>query len=507
MSVPLFQLYNDFCRIRKRVRHFGLRCRGMNPLVAAAALAITHVTVIDVERGARLADRTVLIQDGKIASVDAAPPQGVPVLDGTGKFVIPGLWDMHAHPNYAGGRDEDADRNGRRVFLPLYLANGVTGLRIMAGDCDAPAGAPCEGKNRFDGLKAWQREIAAGTLPGPARMVIATVWVDGPHPHWAGSISVKSPAEARAVVRRAKERGFDLIKVYNGLSPESFHALAGEARKLGMPIGGHVPRLVSAAEASEAGMVSEEHLFGLQEGCAKDTAALYAARRKVADDRKALSALMNQQRASLPYDGPGCKALFETFRRNGTFIVPTYSFLRSDSSASYADPPRRQDDPALRYVPADVRKQWQEFLDKNAPQVTPQDLVTDRAVFHEQLAVARRLSDAGVGLLAGSDGDNPFVIPGFSLQDELRLMVEGGLTPLQALQTATLNPARYLRQVDRFGTVAPGRAADLLVLDADPLERIENTARIHAVIAGGRLYRRADLDALLLRAEESMGTP
>ncbi len=218
------------------------------PADPAPPVAIAHVTVIDTKGGPSRPGQTVLVRDGKIASVmpDAdAPPPDVTVIDGAGKFLIPGLWDMHVHLV-------------RDKALTLNLANGVTGVRVMWGNPSA-FGPPVPHSK-------WRKEIEEGTRVGP-RMVVASNILDGPKPVWPGSVAIKNAEEGRKAVRDAKAAGADFIKVYSFLSPESFRAIAAECKAQGIAFAGHCPSMVSAREVSDLGMASMEHLYGIRAGC------------------------------------------------------------------------------------------------------------------------------------------------------------------------------------------------------------------------------------------------
>ena len=462
-----------------------------------SAIAFLHATVIDVSasspEAALLADRTVVVRGRRIVAV-AGPgsveaPAGALIVDASGRYLIPGLWDMHAHTL--------ADRQTREVVFPLDVANGVTGIRDMEGDCVAPAG-DCADKAPFEAHSRWRAEVASGSLLGP-RTIIGSAFVDAPPVPHPGSMPVANPDEARAAVRYVKRRGIDFLKVYNKLSRESYFALADEARRLGVPFAGHVPALVGAIEASRAGQKSEEHLFGALVACSGRESGLMAERQRLVDEGKpfaAVAALRDEQQRALSY-AADCTAFFATLKAQGTFIVPTYNYWRANSPFSYVDEPRRQDDPRLSYMPASLRKRWADWAGPAIASVTPAEIDESREAFRERVGFARRLYRAGVPMLIGTDSDVPFAVPGFNFHDEMATMVEAGIPPLAVLRMATLDPATFLEARDTLGTVAPGKLADLVLLDGNPLANIANTRRIRAVVIDGRLLDRAALDALL----------
>ena len=447
----------------------------------ARALAVMHVNVLDVRNGTITSDATVVIADGKITAVSPAAgarvPANVQVVDAAGKFLIPGLWDMHVH-----WYDER--------LLPLFIANGVTGVRQMWG-------MPMH--------FTWRERAASGALLAP-RLSLASIIVDGPNPVWQGSIAVSTAAEARGTVRRIKDEGFDFVKVYERLPREAYFAIASEAKIFAIPFAGHVPRAITAIEASNAGQRSIEHLSGVLYGTSAVEYELIARRLELAksQDGKPIDAAARAtfreltERALATYDEKKASTLFAAFVRNGTWHCPTLTVLRSMASL---DDPAFTSDPRLKYMPSAIRDSWVPKQDFRLSSKGPDDYALDRRVLRKQMEIVGAMRRAGVEIIAGTDVLNPFAFPGFSLHDELGLLVDAGLTPLQALQAATVNAAAYLEQTRAFGTIAAGKTADVVLLDANPLENIANTKRIASVVVGGRLYGRPELDAMLTEAE------
>jgi imidazolonepropionase-like amidohydrolase len=443
-------------------------------------LAFTHVTLIDTGGGPTQPDMSVIVTNDRITEIgrtgDVSVPQTSRVVDAAGKFMIPGLWDMHIH-----WYDRDS--------LPLFIANGVTGVRQMWG---------------MPQHHTWRKAIESGTLLGP-RMVIASPILDGPNPVWPMSVSVTTEADGRSAVRKFRQEGADFIKVYSLLPKAVFFAIADETKKQGLSFAGHVPRSVSAADASDAGQKSIEHLTGILEASSdreeelrKQIEAIYfnlpAGQRLPGPARqRPVSRLMSDT-----FSAEKASTLFARFRRNGTWQTPTMTVLRS---TAFLDDPTFRNDPRLKYVPTAVKGSWNPANDFRFRQKTAEDFELARVVYRKQVDVVGMMARANVGILAGTDVLNPFCFPGFSLHDELRLLVQAGLTPLAALQSATLNPARFLGREKDLGTIEKGKLADLVVLDANPLADIGNTGKIHAVLVGGRLLNRKELDELLVAAE------
>lgn len=442
-------------------------------------LVISGVTVVDVETGALRENQTVLIRGSRIAAVSSAAvptvAPGTAEFDGRGKYLIPGLWDMHVH----------AARAGRAPrFWPLFLAHGVTGVR--------------ETGSYLDSLVHWRSAARApGTLA--PRIVWSSPMLDGDPPTYEMARVVRTPADARAAVAEMQALGFDYLKIYNGLSRESFFTVADEARRRAVPIAGEVPDAVSPLEAADGGMQSFEHLWNLFEWCVPGAYALRDSlthlSRTDAPEAERRPVRDAQYRRWLDGYDPSCAdALALHLRRAGTWQVPTLAVNRSYSfmDSTWTEDARR------RWVPAAVLAEWDELRSSTLAEYGELGITAWRARYAHEADMLRRMARAGVGMLAGSDASNePFVYAGASLHDELELLVEAGLSPLQALQAATLNPARYLGATDSLGTVATGRVADLVLLDANPLNDIRNTTRIRAVVLNGRLLDRPALDALL----------
>ncbi|NBC16407.1 MAG: amidohydrolase family protein [Bacteroidetes bacterium] len=442
-----------------------------------APLAISPVTVVDVTDGTLRPNQIVLIDGNRIAAMgaDIAVPDNATVVDATGGYLIPGLWDMHAHATWPSQIEN---------FYALFLANGVTGIRDTWGVREAAADA--------------EAAIASGEMVGPPRAVVAGNLVDGPGQIWPGSQVASTPEDGRRIVDSLHAAGAPFVKVYSTLSRETYHAIAERAQERGLPFAGHVPHNMPAAEAAAAGQRSMEHLYQVLEGCSSNEEAILkeyerALRQDTARTYQEINGVRIRQTLDTQNDR-ACRALAATFVEQETWQVPTlvtnrgYLFMRELAEAG---------DDRLRYLPPRSYDDWFPEDNRFVSALIDNDWATGAAIFARQLEVVGLMAEAGVPLLAGSDTPNPWAFPGFGVHDELELFVEAGMTPLQALQTATLNPARFFDRTDELGTVEAGKLADLVLLDANPLDDIANTQQIRAVITDGRLYRRADLDRIL----------
>jgi imidazolonepropionase-like amidohydrolase len=444
-----------------------------------ATLALVHVRVVDAGGAPPRDDQTVLMRGRHIVAVGPTHttrvPAGARVLDGAGKVVIPGLWDMHVHVF-----DQPA-------FLPALLASGVTGVRDM-GDVSAP-------------LARWRDSVRTGAWPGP-RVVFPGAILDrtaqpGALPFW---IAVDDSVRAHAVVDSLADLGADFVKVYQSLRAPVYRAVVDAARRRRLPVAGHVPDAVPLLDAVRAGQRSTEHLTGVLLAASRDGERL---RRAVVDSmeaRRDASTVFRVGDAQLAtrvagYDPERARVLYAALSRAETWVVPT---LVVHQAGWRLDDARFTRDERLRYLPAYVRAAFTDVSRAEAARRTT--AVAERERFRLELRVVGDMHRAGVRLLAGTDAPNPFLTPGLYLVDELAYLVEAGLTPLEALRAATLEPARYLGATDSLGTVAAGKLADLVVLDADPLTDIRNTARVHAVVMNGRLIDAAARRQLLLDA-------
>lgn len=441
-------------------------------------VVFTNATIIDVKGGTLKAGMTLIVSGGRISALGKTGkvriPKNTRTVDASGKYVIPGLWDMHVHSMYE-GRPE--------FFFPLLIANGVTGVRELASSF------PLERINSIRG------EILEGKILGPRFGAVTGKMIDGqskanyPRPEFE---FVATAEEARRLVRSRKEQGADFIKVYNWLPRDVYFAIADESKKQGLPFVGHIPVFVTAAEISDAGQKSVEHLTGVLQAVSSRETELLAALRD-SPSRPQFSYLASSVAAAETFDERKAAALFLRFRKNGTWQCPTYVLKRA---RAFISDPAIKNDPRLKYIPLPVRKRW-------AAGPSLADEASFRKIYQKDLELAGAMQRAGVGILAGTDTGfgNFYTIPGFSLHDELELLVSAGLTPLQSLQAATLNPAIFLGAQRALGTVEKGKIADLVLLDANPLEDIRNTRRINAVVANGRFLSREELDMLLANVE------
>jgi imidazolonepropionase-like amidohydrolase len=417
------------------------------PAAQTNTVAITGVTVIDVRTGATQANVTVVVGSRVITAVGRAlsVPRGARVVDGRGKFLIPGLWDMHSHHEGAG-----------EASAPLFVANGVTGTRDMG--------------SALDFILALREKTESGRVLGP-RIIAAGPILDDAPPEWPFRRRVRTGAEAREAVRYLKQRGVDFIKVHDRTPRDAYFAIADEAGRQGLPFAGHVPAAVTLVESADAGQKSIEHLANFR--------------------------IFTECSGGAVYRPEPCQSLFAHLARRRVWQTPTLAFMRNIMTISASTEDARANH--VEYASPSLRMVWAD--NQRASNVSPERIRAFHTLADVSLPVVRDLHQAGVGILTGCDG----LVPGFCLADELVAIVQAGLTPLAALQAATINPARFLGLETSVGTVERGQSADLVLLDANPLESIANVRRIAAVVRDGRLLTRTDLDAILLKAKKAFG--
>jgi imidazolonepropionase-like amidohydrolase len=452
-------------------------------------IAITHVNVIDVAHGSRVADRTVVVRGTRILSVVSgrvAPPAGAHIVDGRGKFLIPGLWDMHGHvyPHAKGAPTDE-----RAWQLPLYLAEGVTGVRDMWTNLED-----------FAQMRTWNSAAAEGRLIAP-RLVSTGPMLDGPTGIFRDiAIVITSAADANRVVDSVASGGAHAVKIHNAIPRTAFFALAARAKERGLPLIGHVPTAVTVREAIAAGQSDIEH-YTESDGCASAAAEAEAMRLRT-DTTQRPSPGRVQQVILDGYDARRCADLMHLLVARGIWVTPT--LVAAQYLLDPADPTITSRD-ELRYVPETERAQWTATRETALRRMSPSLLESRRRVFVAQQSLVGTMQRAGVRLMIGTDVSNDWLVPGFSVHDELALFVRSGMTPAEALRAATLTPAKYLHATDSLGTIATGHIADLVLLDANPLDDIHATKRIRAVIARGRYLDRAALDALISAASSATG--
>ncbi len=446
-------------------------------------LAFTNVTVIDATGAPALPGRTVVVVGDRIETIgkfrEVKLSKNATVIDASGKYMIPGLWDMHAH--FRGGADLIPDNE---AWLSIFLAYGITGVREMGGDIP-------------ETVFRWRAEIANGTRLGP-RILSSGPKLDGPKPDWPGSIPITDVASARAAVDKVKSMGADFVKIYSrDFPPDVFAAIVDEARKQGLSVGGHLPFMtMTTRDAINGGIRFIEHasLFVLG-GCSRSEKQIddeVVARR---ESKTPMSWVELMYDYAQTFDEDWARELTGELVQHDVWVTPTLAAMKGNESLGRVD---YEQHPDRKYIFPGIWKTWDPKTGLRHP--FRDDQLEQLKLADEKTATLIKLMQTrGVGLLAGSDSGatNSYRFPGWTLHEELKLLVESGLSPTEALQAATRNPARFLGELPRSGTVEEGKTANLTLLTANPLEDIRNSKKIDAVVLKGKILSRADLDHML----------
>ena len=423
---------------------------------AGKVVAFENVNVVPMDRERVLEKQTVIVRDGRIAQIGPADktraPEGAIKIDGRGKYLMPGLAEMHGHlpPPQAGEKEIDAT-------FALFVANGVTTVRGMFG---------------FPNHPALRDKISRGELLGP-RLYVASPALSGNN--------VSSVEAGQKLVRDYKAAGFDLLKVHEGLSLENYDAIVATAREVGMAYAGHIPDKVGLSHALKTKMWSIEHLDNYIEALE-------------ADDSPVKNADPQTKAMKLPFhlDEKKISALASATRDAGVWNVPTMAlYLNVFSSESGETLAQREE---VKYMPPQMVKNW---VGQRNNQLQNFDPAAIKRMVEIRKKILKGLYDGGAKIMLGSDSPQFFNVPGFALQREMQAMVDAGLTPYQVLETGTRNPAVYLKTIDETGTVEVGKRADLILVDANPLESVANVARRSGVMVNGKWLPAAELNKML----------
>ncbi|MBS0123276.1 amidohydrolase family protein [Thetidibacter halocola] len=444
---------------------------------AQSATLLSDVTIVDVIDGTLTSGQSVLIRDGLIAEVGAEISSASATrLDGGGGYLIPGLWDSHVHIFSTPNEPDTA--------LPLYLVNGVTGIRDMGALWPIAE------------QQALQARIEAGEVLGP-RLILAGAWVDASPGSWPGMFLADTPDEARGVVDRIAAEGWAAVKAYSMLDGATYLALAEAAHSARLPFVGHIPERVALGTAIEARQDGIEHFGRVAMACSTVEDGMLESLRTVmaegADLAHIFEIMASRNRIILEtWDESLCDAVLARMAEARMHVSPTLGV-----ADFYTGNWPAQDAPRMRMIPAEVREAW------GRPDFRLEAMTDEvRALAEDSIALDRRTflmaHRAGVPILASTDASfaNPYLFHGFSLLDELDLYVTIGLTPREALYTATVAPPRFFGLADQDGTIAPGRRADLVLLGANPLEDLSTLRAPQLVIVGGHVLDRAALDGL-----------
>jgi len=446
-----------------------------------ADLLIRGASVVDVGHGRIVPRQAVAVRGNTIVAV--GPDRAISkrfgakrTINAAGKFVMPGLWDMHVH--FGGGPELIAEN---KALLPLYVAYGITTVRDCAADISAS-------------VLEWRAAVAKGQLLGP------TIYTSGPKlegykPIWKGTLEVGTPAEVNAALDKLQAMKVDFVKITdNTLKPDTFLYAVKEAKRRGLRTSAHTPYALTIDQAVDDGLSSIEHIdYLIKAGSPKEAeiGAAYAASKVTYG--AATDAFVDS------FDAAYARKAYRRLAAKGVYVTPTLNMGRI---LAFLDREDHSRDEGLAYIGPGLRKTY-EWRIERAAKATPEEVAARHKEHELSMKVLPMLQAAGIPILAGTDAGylNSFNYPGEGLHDELELYVKAGLTPQQALASSVLTGPRFLGHADRYGAVQTGKAADLLILNANPLKSVGATRKISAVLLHGRLLDRAALDKLLAQAK------
>lgn len=445
--------------------------------VQRADVMIRHATIVDVEHARAIPGQAVVTRGGEIVAVGADKLiartwRADRTIDASRRFLIPGLWDMHVH--FGGGLDLVEENRG---LLPLYVAHGITTIRDCSGDLP-------------DQVLAWRSEIASGSLFGPT-LLSSGPKIEGLKPIWKGTLEVGSRSDVDAALARLQALRVDFVKITDStLDPQLFLYAVAQARALGLRTSGHIPMALTVGQAIDAGISSIEHLDYAYKAGVRNEAAIAADFASGRIDRAEAN-----RRLDAGFDPATAMAAYRHFAANRVFVTPT---LNGGRILAWLDSDTHADDPYLAYIGPKLRKTY-DWRVERAAKADASAVAARHAQFDRVAAVLPMLQRAGVTIMAGTDAGflNSFNYPGIGLHDELALFVKLGLTPLQALSAATRAGPAWFGRLDRYGAITPGKAADMVLLDRNPLADIGATRSINTVILRGQVHDRAALDEML----------
>jgi len=438
-------------------------------------LVIQNGNIIDLETG-NISKQSIFISDGRIKRVanieEMSSFEVKKIIDASGKFILPGFWDNHVHFR---GRDSLIGAN--KNFLNLYIANGITTVRDAGGDLTTS-------------ILEWRKQIAEGSLVGPT-IFTSGPKIDGVAGTWAGSLEVENEIDINNALDILQRIPSDYVKLYDSkISGEMYLKTIAEAEKRDLITSGHMPFTVRLDEAVDAGIDAIEHLYYVMKGCASNEKEVtQRLKNKEIGFWDAMPLLMSN------YQDSTAQKTFLNLKEHNVYVVPT---LHIGKTLSYLDEVDHSTDEYLKYMSDGIVKTYEGRINrvKNSTEKAIADRKALDAFFGK---LTKSLDKAGVSILAGSDSGayNSYTYPGISLHKELQEMVANGLSPLNALKTSAYNGSKFLKQNADYGSIEAGKISDLVLLDANPLENIENIQKIYAVIKDAETYSKEQLEALL----------
>ncbi len=458
-----------------------------NDNAISGQIVLQNIHLVDVEKG-RVSPHlmNVHIKGQEIENITRYLPgksqaNEIPIYDGEGGYLLPGLWDMHAHPDDPEVWRMQPTQAEKDKLLSLFVAYGVTGIRDMAGDLEL--------------ANSWKKRIDEGTLVGP-EIYAAGPLLDGPNPMWDGSVGINDEQHIPFIVDSLIEAGIDFLKVYSLLPRDIYFALNKYANTIDFPIVGHVPMTVRPSEASKAGLWCQEHLLEILPECSSEEEAFYDKTLHYGSATSRLDQYIFRNQLLLDtYTPKKAKKLYRLFAKNKTWHTPTLSMWYKNA---YYEQELPKDQNHITQLPKYLRKYWTPAVNDHLRNRAPALLKLKQNQVAMYLQMTYEMHKAGVPLLAGTDvGANPLCHPGIGVFNELALMVKAGLSPAEALKTATINPALFLGIEENYGSIAVGKTASLLLTKSNPLKDINNLHTIRMVINKGKMFTQTNREKLL----------
>lgn len=460
--------------------HIGLAQRTE---VQGSRFLVQNGNILNIRNGQILSNYSIVVSNGIIESI--LPTKNVKsidlynVIDAKGSFLIPGLWDMHAHLR----ANNLPPQISTDWMMPLFIANGITGVRDMNSSCESTDKGPvC-----LDQMREWQIEIENGRLMGPRLLSLSSFQINPPWDYEMSEVQTKQ------MVQLFYKQNLDLIKTYFRLTPQAYSWIMEEANDLGIAVGGHIPIRISVSEASEKGLRSLEHCRDILFDCFSGSKSFRESATNQDPPINIMHTMVDE------FDKNRCQDIFHVMIKNNTWYVPTHVTRRMEA---FADNHEFRNDSRNQYIPNMLLGSW--INDANRVVALDSTKYGRNAFikfYKKGLEITGEAHKAGVRILVGTDGGDSFVYPGFSVHDELKELVKAGLTPFEALQAATLHAAEFLNLQESYGSIEEGKKADFILLKNNPLNNIEHTQEIEGLVFRGKYINRNNLNALLEQAK------
>ncbi|SHG45667.1 amidohydrolase family protein [Flagellimonas flava] len=449
----------------------SLSCKH-NPKIKGDLL-LTNVNIIDIQSGEIDYGQQVVIEGNRIThrleGHEESDFEAIKTVNAGNKFLIPGLWDMHTHPDDPEVWRMQPPMEAKDRLLPLFVIHGVTGIRDMGGDLNL--------------VKRWREQYSDGKLLAPKIFACGPL-LDGPNPMWDGSAGIDGPEKVEQVVDSLMAEGIDFLKVYSLLPRDTYMALSRYANSLDFPFVGHVPFTVLPSEAANTGMKSQEHLLEILKECSAQIPDKLLKEIRGMKDGVQKSVAANNFRIG-SYDAGQANALFGLFAEKEIWHCPTLSMWQKNA---WFEEELKKDKELFAYLPKYLQAYWTPKYNDHLQNRDNQEYINvKKRLYQLYLEMVRDMHNKGVMLLAGTDmGANPLCFPGIGLHNELKTLVQAGLSPHEALKTATTHPVDFLEIEEDYGSVEVGKVADLVLLDKNPLDNIANLQYVFAVLRDGK---------------------